>query len=146
MNRPIVNIYKGIYIYIYIKTYWEENKFYFTATCSAMSGVYIYREREYCTVRFTPPQYQSEAKPGNGIQLYILCSFIYLLSLYVLCHLELSKWAGQSCISFYCKFLSISLLFYYVVVVYYTTTYICCCCCVLHNRNNDNYTVQRNLL
>ena len=34
-----------IYIYIDIKTYWEENKFYFTATCSAMAGVYIYRER-----------------------------------------------------------------------------------------------------
>ena len=103
-----------------------------------------------------PPQYHSEAKAGNGIQLYILCSFIYLLSLYVLCHLELSKWTGQSCISFYSKYLSISLLFYYVVVVvggggvvYYSTTYICCCCCcccccVLHNRNNDNYKIDIN--
>ena len=63
------------------------------------------------------PQYHSVAKAGNGIQLYILCSFIYLLSLYVLSHLELSKWTGQSCISFYNKFLSISLLFYHV----------CCC-------------------
>ena len=42
-------------------------------------------------------------------------------------HLELSKWTGQSCISFYSKFLSISLLFYHVavvVVVCDTTTYI----------------------
>ena len=75
----------------------------------------------------------------HSIQLYI-----YLLSLYQLCHLELSKWTGQSCICFYAKFLSISLWFYHVVVVvvvvvvvYYTTTYICCCCCcccVLHHQ------------
>ena len=28
-----------------------------------------------------PSRYHSEAKAGNGIQLYILCTFIYLLSL-----------------------------------------------------------------
>ena len=28
-----------------------------------------------------PPQYNSEAKAGNGIQLYILCSFIYVVTL-----------------------------------------------------------------
>ena len=87
--------------------------------------VYIYREST--AQSDLPPWYHSEAKAGNGIQLYMLCSFIYLLSLYVLSHLELSKWTGQSCISFYSKFLSISLLFYVVVVVvvvvvYYTTT------------------------
>ena len=46
----------------------------------------------------------------HSIQLYI-----YLVSLYELCHLELSKWTGQSCICFYAKFLSISLWFYHVV-------------------------------
>ena len=98
--------------------------------------------------RWTP--HHSEAKAGNGRQLYLLCSFIYLLSLCVLSHLELSKWTGQSCISFYCKCLSISLLFYYVVdvvVVVHDTTYICCCCCcVLHNRNNNNYKIHINWL
>ena len=87
------------------------------------------------------PPHHSEVKAGNGIQLYILYSFIYiyLLSLYELCHLELSKWTGQSCICFYANFL----WFYHVVViVHFTTTYICCCCCscccVLHIRNNNN--------
>ena len=77
--------------------------------------------------------------------------YIYILSLYFLSHLELSKWTGQSCISFYSKFLSISLLFYHVavvvvVVVYYTTTYICVVVVVvlLHNRNNDNYKIHGN--
>ena len=73
----------------------------------------------------------------HSIQLYI-----YLLSLYELCHLELSKWTGQSCICFYAKFL----WFYHVVavIVHFTTTYICCCCCccscccVLHIRSNNN--------
>ena len=114
------------------------------------------QESQLSLVRYTwvklmmNPPYHSEAKAGNGIQLYILCSFIYLLSPYVLCHLELSKWTGQSCIPFCSKFLSISLLSYYYyyvvvgVVVYYTTTSICCCCCVLHNNNNDNYKIQRN--
>ena len=39
--------------------------------------------------------------------------YIYLLSLYELCHLELSKWTGQSCICFYAKFL----WFYHVVLL-----------------------------
>ena len=80
-------------------------------------------------------------------------SFTFYAALYIychlICHLELSKWTGQSCIYFYRKFLSISLLLFYyyyyvVVVVYYTTTSICCCCCVLHNNNNDNYKIHIN--
>ena len=31
-------------MYLHLKTYREENKFYFTATCSAMAGIYIERE------------------------------------------------------------------------------------------------------
>ena len=56
-----------------------------------------------------PPCYHSEAKAGNGIQLYhSMQLYIYLLSLYVLSHLELSKWTGQTCTSSYGKYLSIS--------------------------------------
>ena len=45
------------YIYLHLKTYWEENKFYFTATCSAMAGVYIYIyiERESTAQSDLPP-------------------------------------------------------------------------------------------
>ena len=47
-----------------------------------MAGVYIYRERESTGQSDLPPQdYHSEAKAGNGIQLYMLCSFIYVVTL-----------------------------------------------------------------
>ena len=135
----------------------EENQFYFTATCSAIAGVYIYRERESTAQSdVSPHDYHSEAKARNGIELemvYIwrestaqsdlpppprfitlkqklemVYSFtcyaaLYMWSLYVLCHLELSKWTGQSCISFYSKYLSISLSFYNVVVVVVVVVY-----------------------
>ena len=76
-------------------------------------------------------------------KLYMEYSFtfyaaLYMLSLYISCHLELSNWTGQSCIYFYRTFLSIYLSLYdvvvvvllcmtqqhpyVVVVVYYTTT------------------------
>ena len=81
---------------------------------------------------------------------------LYMLSLDISCHLELSNWTGQSCIYFYRTYLSIYLWLYYVVVVavvvvvvYYTTTTICCCCCcccVLHNNNKDNYKIHINWL
>ena len=40
--------------------------------------------------------------------------YIYILSLYVVSHLELSKWTGQSC----------SVNFFMILL---------CCCCVLHD-------------
>ena len=105
-----------------------------------------------CTLR-----YQSQMNPTHiklQQKLYIVYSFtfytaLYMLSLYISCHLELSNWTGQSCIYFYRTFLSIYLWLYYVVVVvvvvvYYTTTTICCC--VLHNNNKDNYKVHINWL
>ena len=99
-------------------------------------------------LQYTPPLSLWSKSWKWYTALHSMQLYIYLLSLYVLSHLELSKWTGQSCISFYGKFLSISVWFYHVVVVvvYYTTTYICCCCCVLHIRNNNKYKIPRNLL
>ena len=81
-----------------------------TAKCP---GAQIFRFT-WVKLKIYPPQYHSEAKAGNGIQLYI---YIYILSLYVVSHLELSKWTGQSC----------SVNFFMILLC------CCCCCCVLHH-------------
>ena len=62
---------------------------------------FIYFRFTRVKLKIYSPWYHSEAKAGNGIQLYI---YIYILSLYVVSHLELSKWTGQSCFV-NCKFL-----------------------------------------
>ena len=88
--------------------------------------VYIYREREGERERDRDRERESTEQsddPTTTITLkqklemvysftfYVaLYIYIYILSLYLLSHLQLSKWTGQSCISFYSKFLSISLL------------------------------------
>ena len=127
------------YIYLHLKTYWEENKFYFTATCSALAGVYIYREREYCTVRFTPP-------PSITLKqkLEMVYSFTFYAALYICCHFMyhvIWSWAsGQVSHAFlaianFCQFLYYFIIMLLlllcitpqhiyvivVVVVYYTT-------------------------
>ena len=104
-------------------------------------------------------RYHSQMNPPNCnksctfVYSFTFHAALYVLSLYISCHLEWSNWTGQSCIYFYRTFLSIYLWLYddddddvVVVVVYYTTTNICCCCYVLHNNNKDNYKIHRNWL
>ena len=101
----------------------------------ASNGKWAQIFRFRVNLRIYPPP--SQAKAGNGIQLYILWSFIYLLSLWIVC---IWSWASGQ--------VSHALLFYHVVVVvivYYTTAYRCCCC-VLHISNNNNYKIHRNWL
>ena len=55
-------------------------------------------------------------------KLEMLYSFTFYKALYIyllseLCHLELSKWTGQSCISFYAKFLSIAWWFFIMLLL-----------------------------
>ena len=86
-----------------------------------------------------PPHYHSEAKAGNGMQLYILYSFIYiyiyLLSLYELCHFGVEQVNRSVMHLFLCQifmdFIMLLLLlllcispqhiYVVIVVVYYTS-------------------------
>ena len=87
--------------------------------------------------------------PGISLKqkLYMVYSFtfyaaLYMLSLSVQCHLELSKWTGQSCI--YCNRKCISQFLYYFVMLLLFCCCCCSCCCVLHNNKNDNYKIHIN--
>ena len=81
-NGQLIRIYKEIPVQIYKHT---DTKDRYTPhqTCQAREWTFnfqIYMGKVY----HEPPQYHSEPKAVIGIQLYILCSFIYVVTLYIL--------------------------------------------------------------
>ena len=102
------------------------NKFYFTATCSAMAGVYIYREREYWTVRFTPPHPPLELWSKSRKWYTALHSMQLYISVVTVCIVSFGvEQVDRSVMHFFLWQISVNF--------FMISSSCCCCCCVLHH-------------